>query len=472
MSDEQWLAAMAKYDVDKTDWDTLTGGARELGQILQERVKQEPVRFAQFALRITPEANPSYAISILLGLGEAESSEAATPHIFATVRHLASLGHDEIDRWLGYAVRRHIAAAPLDIVRLILQRALGAADPKVDTHRFQRATKDDEESAADLRMEGINSARGSLSESLGDLMLHDEDGSRTALIEPHLVALASDPMMSVRSCVAHAIAAALNHARPTAYEAFAILVMDADDALLATDGVQRLMMYIGNRDPHVVTPVIERMLQSGQSHVRKVAGVLACRAAIEWNAPDLLERAVVGDAKTRAGVASISAHRVASISAHRVSSEVGERGQHASSILMRLMDDKDDEVRGAVAEVASALREEALGPHRNLLLALIASPAYEHATPQLLITLQEAPDRVVDLVLSAAERFVAVFGKDAGDIRTSAAGDAHYISNLVVRGLAQARDASHRTQLLDVLDLLLEHGVYGINDAIAGSERP
>lgn len=463
MSDEQWLAAMAKYDVDETDWNTFTGGARELGHVLQERVKQEPLRFAQLALRITPETNPSYAISMLLGLGEAESREGATPHIFAAVRHLASLGHDEIDRWLGHAVRRHIAGAPIDIVRLILERALSTADPEIDTHRFQRPTKDDEEAAADLHMEGINSARGSLSESLGDLMIRDEDGSRTALIEPHLVTLAGDPVMSVRSCVAHTIVGALHHARPTAYEAFAVLVMDADDALLATDGVQRLMMYIGNRDPGVVTPVIERMLQSDQSLVRKVAGVLACRAAIEWNTPELLERALAGDANTRAGVASMSAYRV--------TSEVGERGQHASSILMGLMDDEDDGVRAAVAEVASALREEALGPHKDLLLALLASQAYEHATPQLLITLQEAPDQVDDLVLVAAERFIAVFGKDAGDIRTSGAGDAHHISNLVVRGLAQARDASHRAKLLDALDLLLEHGVYGIHDAIAGSER-
>lgn len=463
MSDKQWLAAMAKYDVDETNWNTFTGGARELGHVLQECVKQEPLRFAQLALCITPGTNPSYAISMLLGLGEAEPSEATTPHIFAAVRHLASLGHDEIDRWLGYAVRRLIAAAPIDIVQLILERALGAADPKLDTHRFQTSNKEGEEVEADLHMEGINSARGSLSETLGDLMINDEDGSRTALIEPHLVTLAGDQVMSVRSCVAHTIAAALNHARPTAYEAFAVLVLDADDALLATDGVERLMMYVGNRDPHVVAPVIDRMLQSDQSHVRRVAGVLACRAAIEWNTPDLLDGAIAGDAHTRAGVASMSAHRVAS--------RVGGRGQHASSILMRLMDDEDDGVRRAVAEVASALREEALGPHKELLMALIASPVYEQATPQLLITLQEAPDRVDDLVLAAAGRFIAVFGNDAGDIRTSAAGDAHYISNLVVRGLAQARDASHRAKLLDALDLLLEHGVYGIHDAIADSER-
>ena len=37
--------------------------------------------------------------------------------------------------------------------------------------------------------------------------------------------------------------------------------------------------------------------------------------------------------------------------------------------------------------------------------------------------------------------------------------------------LAQSRDPAHRAALLDVLDLLLELGVYGVNDAIAESER-
>lgn len=143
----------------------------------------------------------------------------------------------------------------------------------------------------------------------------------------------------------------------------------------------------------------------------------------------------------------------------------------ATATLIRLMNDDADEVREEAAAVAPHLREHPLQPFVQLLTALIDSPSYDHATPQLLLTLQYAPDRVDELVLKAAQRFVDVFGNDAADIRTGAAGDAHYISELVVRGLAQCRDRTHRAALLDVLDLLLELGVYGINDAIAESER-
>jgi hypothetical protein len=125
----------------------------------------------------------------------------------------------------------------------------------------------------------------------------------------------------------------------------------------------------------------------------------------------------------------------------------------------------------AVAKVAPHLRNHQLRPFAELLAALIDSPAYDHATPQLLLTLQHAPDKVDDLVLKASQRFISVFGSEAGDIRTGAAGDARYISELVVRGLAQSRNRSHRAALLDVLDNLLELGVYGVDEAIAEAER-
>jgi len=45
------------------------------------------------------------------------------------------------------------------------------------------------------------------------------------------------------------------------------------------------------------------------------------------------------------------------------------------------------------------------------------------------------------------------------------------VSELVVRGLAQSRDRTHRSALLDVLDRMLELDVYGVGEAIAASER-
>ncbi|MDN5768264.1 MAG: hypothetical protein L0H96_21225 [Humibacillus sp.] len=460
MSDDQWLKAMTKYADDETNWDTLTGGARELAHMLKQQTTADPERFAKLSFKITSELNSAYGDAILMGLGEAEASDDRAGPVFDAVRHVASLGKVEHDRWLSNAIRPYTKQAPTDIVELILDRALHSADPADDRPIFQRSA-DDEHPARDLHMDGINTARGTLAESLGDLLINDEDGHRTALVAPHLVDLASDAVISVRTCVAHTIAASLLHDRDGAYRAFEKLI-EGDDVILATNLVQRLMLFIGNgTGKDVVMPVIPRMLQSSSDEVREVGGSMAAVAAISWNRLDFLDAALAGDARVRAGVASICAHRLDS----QVNPEL------ASSTLIALMNDESDEVRQHVGEVAGALRDEALRPHAELLSALLLSKSYEHATPQLMITLQHAPDRIDELILETAQQFVQRFNKEMGDMRTSVAGDAHYISELVVRALAQTRDKTRRAALLDVMDTLIENGVYGVHKAMDASER-
>jgi hypothetical protein len=57
------------------------------------------------------------------------------------------------------------------------------------------------------------------------------------------------------------------------------------------------------------------------------------------------------------------------------------------------------------------------------------------------------------------------------DNRTGAVADTHYISDLVVRGLAQTRERERIAALLDILDRLLELGVYGVDRAVDGAVR-
>jgi hypothetical protein len=459
MADAHWLKAMAKHSADRTNWDNFTGGARELSHVLREQAKSNPKRFALLALDLTPDFNPAFADGLLMGFADAEPSDDAAPLIYDAVRHLASLGHNNVDRWLGNALRRYYRDVPIDLVELLLEHFLTSPDPGDDSPIFTR-TGDDGRSAADMRNNAINTARGSLAETLGDLLVYDADGERTGLVRPHLNTLASDPVLFVRSSTAHTLAAALRHARPHVILAFEMLI-DTDDRILAAEMVRSLMIYIGNVDPDVITPVVQRMLESSDGEVREAGGALAAFAGLEWARPDLLTEALEADAATRKGVAEVCAYRVDRTS----------NASLAAASLTKLMADEDDDVLEAVAKVAPHLRDHRLRPFADLLSALIDSPAYDHATPQLLLTLQHAPDRVDDLVLKASQRFISVFGTQAGDIRTGAAGDAHYISELVVRGLAQSRNRVHRAALLDVLDALLELGVYGVDSAITKAER-
>lgn len=458
MTDNQWLKAMAKYDKDDHDWETLKGGARELSHTLKSYVVADPQRFAALALWLTPDLNAAYGDALLMGLGEAAKLPDPEP-VWKAIRHIASLSQPDHDRWLGYALRHYCRETPMDLVELILDRTVHSPDPADDTPVFLRSG-DDQQRARGLRENGFNTTRGSLAESLGDLLVHDVDGDRTRLVLPHLPAMAADPVLSVRSCVAHTIAASLRHARPNAIGAFQLLI-DADDLLLAADMVQRLMLYIGNVNPEVIDHVIQRMLSSQDDEVRIAGGRLAAFAALEWERPEVMAQALDRDQAVRRGVAYTCAVRA----------EHTSNAGLASATLTHLFHDPDAEVLKAAARAAAELRDKDLKPFLDVFESLIDSPAYEYATPQLLITLQHATDRVDELVLRAAKRFIEVYGQEAADIRTRAAGDAHYISDLVVRGLAQSRDPAHRAALLDRLDRLLELGVYGIGDAIADFER-
>ncbi len=459
MSDNNWLQAMAKHAGERENWRTFTGGARELSHVLREETKKDPGRFARLARRLTADINPAYGDGILMGLGEAEAVDDETA-VFAAVRHIASFGFSENDRWLGSALRPYLKTAPLDIVELIRDRLLATSDPSDDGIRVWSDDGTGRQ-VADIRSSGISTARGSLAEALANLLIYDGDGSRTAIAVPILNGLAADPSVPVRSCAARVIGAAMRHSRPEATEAFWQLI-EADDGLLATEPVLRVVIYLGNEDPAAVRPVIERMLASSDAKVREAAGELAAFAAMEWAASEHLEAVMAGaDPAARKGVARMSARRLP----HTDNAEV------AGAAVAVLANDDDEAVRKEAAIAAGALRGHALRPFEGVLTALIGSLAFADALSQLLITLERAPDRVDDLALLCAQRFVEALGPEAGDIRTRAAGDAREVGELTIRGLAQSRTPSERAALLDVLDQLLLLGAYGIDDVISASER-
>lgn len=461
MTDDQWLRAMAKHNSEDPDyWGTGLGSAHELSSVLREQVATDPVRFARLALSMTDDLNDSYAGAILMGLGDADFPEDEVPALYDAVKHLSALPNTDTDRWLGWALQKQQTDLPLEMVELVLDRALYATEPVDDEPRVTETDKDGNQ-VVDLHTNGINTARGSLAEALGNLLVNDVTGERTELVRPHLQTLASDPIVFVRAEVAYTIAASLRHARPDALAAFATLIDGADDALLAAVHTYRLMQYIGNVNPEVISPVITRMVNSTIDDVRKTGGQLATLAALQWNLPDHLTDAVALDTHVRAGVAGMCS----AMFDHTSNPDL------AIETLTDLMNDEADEVRKAVASLAPRLRDKKLRPFANLLSELIASDSYSESTPQLFLTLQHAPDRVDDLSLQAAQRFLKVHGKDAGDLRTGAAGDSSYVSELVVRGLAQSRSTQERGALLDVLDQLLEIDAYGIAKVIDEAGR-
>lgn len=458
MNDEQWLRAMRKHDGEREDWTTFRGGARELSHVLKEEVKKDPGRFARLALRFPQHVNAAYTDALLLGLSDAEA--AVDPElVFEAVRHVASFDVAENDRWLGWALRKHLnEQIPADVIQLLVERTLRSPSPQDDN---SYSSSDDEDDRRDqLFSRGINTPRGACVEMLGNIVGHDPDGSRTAFVAPWLRHLAADSSLAVRTCVAHLLTACLRYAREEAVASFQMLV-DADDKLLATSPVERLLVYIANGDKDVAIPVIHRMLSSGSADVQKAGARLATYVGLELGADELVAH-VVGSPTVaiRKGAAEIFAGRLG----HSAKAAV------AGAALRVLVNDEEEEVQKAAARFPGMLRGKALAPYKAELEAFIESPSFPHGLSQLLITLEHAPDKIDTLALKCAARFVEVHGMEAGDVRTGASAEAREVGELLLRAYAQARVGS-RGQILDILDSLLLAGAYGVADLVDATER-
>ncbi|MET7395963.1 hypothetical protein ABZS66_20965 [Dactylosporangium sp. NPDC005572] len=460
MTDDQWLRAMATHNTDRHDWTTLRGGAHQLATMIQELATADPDRYARLASRLTSDLHVAYAQNILIGLGNA--ARPGSPQlVFDAIRHVASLGHSEPDRWLAWPLRKHLdRPIPDDIIELLVDRARHSPSPEED--HWLQSTGDSRAIGERIESNGINSARGECAEMLGDILVHDSDGHRTELVAPALSALASDPSVAVRSCVAHLIGASLRHAQPAALAAFNLLIQ-ADDRLLATRHVADLIVNVGRADAGIVEPEIRRMLASDFADVRKVGGQLAAFAGLELDLGDLLETAQSSpDAATREGVAAMCAARLPRTA----------RPDAAGAALVLLANDPDEKVREAVARVAGVLRGEPLTPLRDVLVALINSQSFEAAVDQLLITLERATERIDDLALLCTRRFIAVFGADMGNPATRAVGNSSEVGRLVLRAYEQARGrAVGRSAALDLIDKLLMFGAFQVDELIDAAER-
>lgn len=458
MTDEQWLGAMRRHAADEGDRFNfeLRGGAYELSHVLKAETEAEPERFARLALTLDSSYNRHYLEAILMGLGD--TTIGVRPDLaFEVMRHAAAVRGQ--DRWIAQPLKALLDEdIPVDIIELVLARALGVAD--LSDLEKTGVSAEEPHDMGDAYTSGLNTDRGGNVYALIRLVASDPDGNRAAVVTPHLSRLASDPAAEVRTLVAELISASLRWNREAGLAAFEVLVRDRAPKLLTSDAFGRLVFALIVSDVERVLPLADEMFSSLDDDVREHGARILTLAAVEASRLDLLPQVVEHPAPSvRRGAALILAARLR----WSADADVGER-------LIECFDDPDETVREAAATFAWNLRGEDLARFRSVISAFIASEAAADPT-QLLLTLEQAPVPDHGLILELAHRILERESSALGDIRTGAAGDARHLVELVLRSYSLSTDVAQRRELLNVVDRLLEVGAYGTAEAVDSLQR-
>lgn len=118
MTDDQWLSAIRKYA--SNDWrgnetdGTVEGGARHLAQLLSDVAKTNPIRFLGLAVKIPEDAHSSYLTSCIGGVSSADDID--TVQATKLVLELYELRRDTCGRQLCELVSRHSELASSEAI--------------------------------------------------------------------------------------------------------------------------------------------------------------------------------------------------------------------------------------------------------------------------------------------------------------------------------------------------------------------
>lgn len=463
MSDEQWLAAIEKH---RLEWEEkrssdLVGGAYELASVFQQLSQEQPERFSRLGLRIGADAPPTYLEHLLIGLAKPNDDVDPAPDdaVFALVRHVAALPEVPGARWIGRLIStRADHDIPDDILAIVASTAADS-DPQEDLW-----AKDAPSGGAwyggEPRSHGMNTVRGAAAQTIGRLLY-----ARPERLDQLLAAvrsLATDPIAAVRTCAAEALGGVMRSDRALALE-LALELVETDDRAVAARPVTDLLAAYVPTDWSTIEPIVVRLLGSEHEVARRAGTVLGCLAALQHpEAGEMLERSLTHPDD----VVRETAARV--LSANLVGARYTAM---CAAGLTRLFEDDSPKVRVAAASSFWHVRRHELTEFEDLARALLRSRALEEGRSKLMHALEASTADVSGLVMELAEQMVERV-EGLGDIRTSAAGDAKELSELLIRVLGEIdEEPALRARALDALDKLVAAGAWGVVEAMESAAR-
>jgi len=443
MSDVNWLAALKKHSSDETDWadGTPVGGARELAQVLEQRAKEDPERFARLALRFDA-AIPSTAGAHLLR-GASVGIDLAL--LTEVCNHLSALYGEEVGRDICSAIQ-DADGTNAHLVALVA-RYSQSPDPDRELARTAAASSGGYYFAGDLFTAGLNCTRGGAALAAASALF----GTPPFVTEllPAVERLAGDPILAVRTCAANAVAALLNHDRDHALF-LAEALFDAPVDVLDAHSTERLLTYCLLRSPDRFAAQLLRAIM-GPPSIAERGGRIWAIADFRGVIPAPIPTSVNAlPASARVGAAQVLAENVAD----------------AVGTIAPLFDDPDPDVRAAAARGMRNIAHAAPQAVDSLIETFLDSASFVDHMEHLFDALEGLGTRLPASTLEACRRAVGTTGNDLGNITTARAGLGQDIITIVLRLYRQGDEAT-RAGCLDIIDSLTDANAYGVDEALA-----
>ena len=460
MNDEQWLSAIHHHDTDTHEFTQdghYVGGALELSRTLEERVKDEPRRFAELVLRFPDHANPLYFEAVLRGITDTDLD-------FETILKVTERCHRIEGRPLGRFICDPIASSaqgdlPPDALALVAWYATEDPDPEEDYWRTQVSPETTDRLDEEILINGIRTNRGRAAQAMAKLI--EKDHTRITYFQPALEKMVQDPSIAVRSCVAETLFTILRHDRDLAVTLFRQLC-NTEDALLQTPFIERFLLFALQTHFQELSQILGRMVASQLPDVATAGARQACLAALDLpEAADLAEVCLSGSEAQRTGAAEVMAANV----------KTAAFRSFCEDALIKLFNDCNNDVRSEAAQCFSRFKGTQLEEYEQLIAQFVSSDAFQQNYVHLIMALEETTAKLPEVTLTACERFIDFAGPASSDIGTGTAFSADSVTKLTLRIYQQSTDDTIRARCLNLIDKLMEHSAYGIDEALENFER-
>jgi hypothetical protein len=443
MSDDNWLAALRKHASEETDWsgDIPVGGATQLAQVLEQRAREEPVRFARMALRFDATVPATAGAHTLRGAHPGIDLGLLTE----VCEHVSALYGEDVGRDVCSAIEA--ADAFNDRLVALLDRYSMSKIPEREWARTDAGSGGGQYYGGDLFHAGLNCTRGGAALAAASVLFKGTD--HLASVLPVVERLATDVNMAVRTCAAEAVVALLNHDNDRALE-LAERLLDAPIDVFDARTTERLLTYCILRAPERFSVHLQRAVE-GPDAVSERGGhiwaVADYRGALVDPAAEVVSAL---PPRARVGAAEVLAENVAD----------------SADALAEPFNDPESDVRSAASRGMRNIAEVAPDALDPLIEAFIRSAAFGDNMDDLIDSLEKLGTRLPASALEACERAVEAGGRELGDIRSARATVGGDLITVVLR-LYRQGDAQTRSRCLDIIDRLTDLNVYGVDRALA-----